>query len=163
MAITTGKVFHVPFRKPAEPVPLFAVRTPVEPMELRRFWTAQFQRWAARPGHRLRMPDGTSRDKAKLMAAICGLLDNMRKEGALRGSNGFWNVDQLAEFMGMTRRIAFDTLQMLEQEKALVVVPVHDERGHRQTSERYMRIPAGAVKPQVHRASSGVDLGEAEP
>jgi hypothetical protein len=109
------------------------------------------------------MPDGTNRDKAKLIAAICGLLDNMRKDGALTGPTGFWSIDQLAEYMGMSRGIAFDTLQMLEKQKALVVVPVHDDRGHHLASERYMRIPVGAVKPKVHRASSTVDLGEAKP
>lgn len=121
--------------------PVF-VRTPVPAMELRKFWLHQFKRWAKKPGHRFKMLDGTWRDKLDVVIAIVGLLDNMRADGALRGPHGFWNIDQLAEYMGMSRAVAYSTLKTLEEMGVLVEVPVHDERGHRKTSQRSMRVPS---------------------
>jgi hypothetical protein len=142
----------------AEPIPIF-VRTPVEAMDLRRFWTAQFHRWNARPGNHFRMLDGTRRSKLDVVVAILGLLDNMRHDGALRGPRGFWSLDQLAGFMKMSHNVAASTLKTLEQMGALVVIPAHDKYGHHLTSERRLRIP-GQVEPKVQTASSEVHLGQ---
>jgi hypothetical protein len=160
--ITTGELFTVrfePVRAPKQ-IPAF-VRTPVSAMELRWFWTQQIQRWAERPRTRLRFHDGTRREKLPVAAAVLGLLDNMRHDGALRGPRGFWSVDQLAGFMHTSRTTAIAVLREFEELGALHVVPVHDERGHHQASERYMRVPSGA-KPKVQAASSEVDLGNDE-
>jgi hypothetical protein len=79
------------------------LRKPVPAMALRHYWTEQFQDWA----HDKRIRRLGSRklnvrvDKFVLAAAIIGLLDNMRADGALRGPHGFWSLDQLTEFMGL--------------------------------------------------------------
>jgi Mn-dependent DtxR family transcriptional regulator len=65
----------------------------------------------------------------------------MRADGALRGPHGFWSVQQLAQYMGVSTPTARDILHELEKWGALYVVPVRGDRGHRDTSERYMRVP----------------------
>jgi hypothetical protein len=115
-------------------------------MALRKYWTEQIQDWAhakqlKRVGSRKL---NVSVDKFVLAAAIIGLLDNMRADGALRGPHGFWSLDQLTEFMGLkhSNHTAMAILKLLEQTGDLVVVPRYNKLGHRQVSERYLRIPA---------------------
>ena len=118
-------------------------RKPVEAMELREYWTPQFQRWAKKRHSRIRLQGNKSIDAFVFATAILGLLDNMRHDAALRGSRDFWNVAQLARFMGLGRsnHTALAILEHLEKLGAMRVVKRHDNRGHRKTSERYMRVP----------------------
>jgi hypothetical protein len=114
-------------------------RQPVQPMELRRFWTRQFQHWA-KNRRRLNL-GGTTSDSFRVAMAILGLLDNMRHDGALKGPHDFWTLKQLAGFMGMSPTTALFVLKWLEKMGCLISRPIRDELGHSEVSERYMRLP----------------------
>jgi hypothetical protein len=120
-----------------------SIRKPVPAMALRKYWTAEIQDWAHSKHDRI----GSKKlnvyiDKFVLAAAIIGLLDNMRADGALRGPHGFWSLDQLTKFMGLkhSNHTAMAILNLLEELGDLVVIPRYNKLGHRQVSERYMRI-----------------------
>ncbi len=115
-------------------------------MELRKHWTADIQDWARSRRHAKAIGSNKLNlhvDKFVMAAAIIGLLDNMRADGALRGPHGFWSLDQLTEFMGLkhSNHTAMAILKILEETGDLVVVPRYNKLGHRQVSERYLRIP----------------------
>jgi hypothetical protein len=121
------------------------LRKPVPAMALRKYWTEQIQEWAhdkrtTRVGSEKLNLDV---DKFVFASAIIGLLDNMRADGALRGPRGFWSLEQLTGFMGLkhSNNTAMTILKLLEHTGDLIVVPRYNELGHRQVSERYLRIP----------------------
>lgn len=141
---------------PAIIVPTIIVRTRATPMQLRRFWRMVFNGWVRRK--RVHMPDGTTRSALMMVVGVVGLLDNMRYDGSLAGRQEFWSIDQLAEFMNMSRTVTIDTLNAMEKWGALYVEQRHDERGHRLIAERSMRIPA-RFQAQVQAADRKMDLG----
>jgi hypothetical protein len=121
---------------------------------LRQFWTAEIQGWAAQGVKRIRLHDGKTRDALRITAALLGLLDHMRPDGALAGGRDWWSLYQLAGFMGMSRPVAMHTLGWL-QHRGLVEVKPRQSSDGRESYERWLRLPWAQVKGR----SSEVDLG----
>jgi hypothetical protein len=62
------------------------------------------------------MPSGHRRAPFRLLVACMGLAEIARADGSLRPAGGsFWNAQQLADHMAMSKSVAIDTLAWLAQ------------------------------------------------
>ncbi len=131
--------------------------SPTMAWRLRQLWTAEMQGWARRGLRRISMHDGTTRDVMRIVAAMLGLLDHMNVDGALGGRTTFWSLDQLQDFMHMSRPVAMHTLTWLLRRGALAVRPHHSSDG-REVYEPWLVLP----EAQVNISGSEVDLGPSQ-
>jgi hypothetical protein len=131
--------------------------------QLRQFWTATIQGWAAQSVKRVQMHDGTTRDAMRVVAALLGLLDHMRADGALMGKRDWWSLDQLARYMGMSRPVAAHLLTWLQRRGLLEVLPRQSSDG-RESYERWLLLPSpskevefrGALGPKSRKQGAHV-------
>lgn len=114
------------------------------------------------------MPSGRRRSAGRLLRADMGLAQVARADGDLRPAGGdFYNVKQLAVFMGMSKPTAIDHLAWLEQDGLMSVVKGKPTSMGLGVDERRLVLPTvkdpisafdqGSVKDPISMLDQGSD------
>ncbi len=113
-----------------------------------------------------RMPSDHLRSSGRLLRACVGLAEIARADGSLRPAGGsFWNAQQLADHMAMSKSVAIDTLAWLAEQGWMSVVEGKPTKFGLGVDERRLVLPtvhqviSEVNRPTVHDPSSGVNHG----
>ncbi len=123
------------------------------------FWSERFFDLAQGP-HRVEIHDGKATEAHKLMAAVLGLLRNMRPDGhlAYQRSGDDFSVEQLAAFMHVSKTTAIGYLEWLRREGCMTEQPQWGDKGQPLSSVRRLVMPAEPTTPSP-ALSADLDLG----